>query len=186
MLEIKRKISLSIEFRGQTRRLILRKRNVESWLHILCKVLAYVYFWEDDLLIEPNFEFHGYTPDLLRLDRPVNPKQIEDEIGIWVECKTVKLKKMADLVRYSDAKIFWFHLKSYFERLFRTRAYQKYKRIRNVINIGIDWDTQKISAKTLLNTPQWRIVAMEDNSRFNIYLPSELDPIEIDCTELTV
>lgn len=134
---MKRKIILKLHYKQETRRLILRKSNDETWLHILIKILAYIFFWEDSLLIEPDFHYRGYKPDLLRMDPGSNPKQIGDIPGLWVECKNVKLQKLDDLVRYTNSSVYWFHLDNYLDRVLTSRNYQKYPRLEFITTVGI-------------------------------------------------
>jgi len=132
-------------------------------------------------MIEPNYRFKGYKPDLLRLDPPLNPKQIEPEIGLWIECKTVKLQKLDDLVRYSTAKIIWYHDLQYFKRL-NFKQLKKYKRLTEIHMIGINADYSFIANSLRGGNPTWEFLELADN-HYELYadgiMLSKIDFVEL-------
>ncbi len=170
-----RKITFQVIWRNKisgevdSRRLILRKGRVESKLHIVLKVLAYLYFWEKDLLIEPSFRLYKYRPDLMSWRESEIPTKEEKIPDLWIECKQVKLKKLLKLSRTLPlSEIVWIHT---FQSLNRTinnvRSQIKYKLASNVHLIGIDaspvtWNSleESISTKSL----RWEINLHEKNS----------------------
>lgn len=109
------KITLKIKYKEKSksidfRRVILHKKLNESKLHIVLKILAYLYFWEKKLIIEPSYRFRGYRPDLIVLKRGELPHNNNLTPEYWIECKKAKYKKMVALGRYlSTCQIFWFH-----------------------------------------------------------------------------
>ncbi|MFO8018772.1 MAG: hypothetical protein R6U96_09065 [Promethearchaeia archaeon] len=126
---------------NEEQRLYLRKGHSETFHHLLIKILAYCFFWNEPerLIIEPSFRFRGYKPDLLSLVPPANPRKLEQEVGIWVECKNVTLKKLEKLSKaLPRSKICWFNLESSFRGLFKSlKQRKKLFSHRNLKLIGI-------------------------------------------------
>ncbi|MFX1253511.1 MAG: hypothetical protein ACFFCZ_18015 [Promethearchaeota archaeon] len=158
-MKIPKKISITIEKEiepntVETHQLILRKGQSESSLHVLLKLLAYIYFWdiENELIIEPR-KFHRYRPDLISWRQPEIPTQVELVPDLWIECKHVKINKLIKLGReFSNSKIYWFHKFKYFER-------RKEELPQNVYLIGVEaasnvWDLLKDSL--FFKGPYWR------------------------------
>ncbi|MBD3215060.1 MAG: hypothetical protein GF311_20805 [Candidatus Lokiarchaeota archaeon] len=125
----------------EERHLYLRKGHSETFQHILIKTLAYIYFWEDsrEIKIEPNYRFKGYKPDLLKLIPSDIPRRLKKEVGLWVECKDVNIKKLQKLARsLPNSRIYWFNLTSYFRILLNDKKIlQKIKQYDNLHLIGI-------------------------------------------------
>jgi len=46
--------------RVESRRLILQKGRMESKQHIILKILAYCYFWDRNLVIEPHVRLNRF------------------------------------------------------------------------------------------------------------------------------
>ncbi|MFX0095484.1 MAG: hypothetical protein ACFFBD_27355 [Candidatus Hodarchaeota archaeon] len=100
----------------ETQQLILRKGSNESFLHILLKLLAFIYFWdiENELVVEPR-KFHRYRPDLISWRPSEIPTQITMVPDVWVECKYVKIEKLIRLGhQFPNSKIYWFHKYNHF------------------------------------------------------------------------
>ncbi len=151
-----------------SRRLILRKGRVESKLHIILKVLTYLYFWEKDLFIEPNFRLYKYRPDLVSWRESEIPTKEEKIPDLWIECKHVKYKKLLKLSRaLPHSKIIWMHtLRSLKRTISNTKTKTKLQRASNVQLIGIDtlmetWKSLEESISTKQN--QWMVTLHERN-----------------------
>jgi len=130
---------------GQT--LYFRKGHSETFHHIFLKFLAYCYFWDEprELIIEPNYRFKGYKPDLLQLIPSEIPRRLKKEVGIWVECKDVAVKKLLKLAKtLPRSQIYWFHLDHHFERLLANpKTLRNLETHTNIKLIGIDITTQE-------------------------------------------
>lgn len=147
----------------ESRRLILRKGRMESKLHIILKILAYCYFWDRNLVIEPHFRINRFKPDLIawrKSEIPTEEKLIPD---IWIECKHVKLKKLKKLSRILPlSQIVWMHSKQSLTQIIKNLQPRKVKDLLalNVQLIGIT--TSKQNWKSLEESidrkkPQWEI-----------------------------
>lgn len=169
-----RKLNFHIFWRNQisgevdSRRLILRKGRVESKLHIILKVLAYLYFWEKDLLIEPSFRFSKFRPDLLSWRESEIPAKEEKIPDIWIECKKVKYKKLLKLSKsLPNSKIVWINtLQSLKQVTSKTKTRSKIKKASNIQLIGIDtlmeaWKSLEASISTKQN--KWMVTLPERN-----------------------
>jgi len=130
----------------EIRRLYFRKGHSETFHHILIKFLAYCYFWDEprELIIEPNFRFKGYKPDLLQLIPSEIPRRMKKDVGIWVECKNVAVKKLLKLAKtLPRSQVYWFHIDHYFERLLANlKMLRKFESHTNLKLIGIDMTNQ--------------------------------------------
>ena len=131
-------------------KLFLYKGKTESALHIILKLLAYLYFWPSrkKLIIEPNLKFHKYKPDLISYRDPELPTSTEREIDVWVECKKVHIKKIMKLGRFfPHCDVYWFHKKSYFDSLevkFNSRKWKNLPPNTNLIGVMLepdDWNS---------------------------------------------
>ncbi|MHA2504213.1 MAG: hypothetical protein ACXAE3_15245 [Candidatus Kariarchaeaceae archaeon] len=171
--------SLRVTYEGEQRRLVLRKGPQETHLHILLKVLAYLFFWNRDLTIEPSFRHHGYRPDLLAMRPHPDPKIVEDEIDLWVECKQVKLAKLDDLVRYCNAPIYWFHTLRHLKRAVLPRSLKKFKRLSKVVMIGISEETRVLEQYL---DAEW-VILTDDDGNLQVYISSLMDPVLIGLSE---
>jgi uncharacterized protein YaeQ len=162
----------------EERHLYLRKGRSETFQHILIKILAYIYFWDDagKFEIEPNFRFKGYKPDLIKLIPSDIPRRLNKEVGLWVECKDVNINKLQRLARnLPNSGIYWFNLASYFRILLNNlKILQKIKQYDNLHLIGIvlqksdynflarelgrnniEWGVEKNENTLLLYTKNW-------------------------------
>ncbi|TFF94108.1 MAG: hypothetical protein EU543_02065 [Promethearchaeota archaeon] len=131
----------------ESRKLFFRKGHSETFHHLLFKFLAYCYFWDEprELIIEPNYRFKGYKPDLLQLIPSEIPRRLRKDVGIWVECKDVAIKKLLKLAKtLHRSHIYWFHLDHYFERLLANpKILKKFDSQTNLKLIGIDMTYQE-------------------------------------------
>jgi hypothetical protein len=132
--------------------LYLRKGHSETFLHILIKILAYCYFWDNQkrFTIEPNYRFLGYKPDLISFIPSDIPRRLEKEVGIWVECKDVKIKKLKKLASsLPRSKIFWFNIERYFHNLLKsTKIRKQLNKFDNLYLIGITGKAKDIKFLT--------------------------------------
>lgn len=139
---IPRKILVKLEFNGESRQLILKKFSQETYLHIILKIIAYIYFWEEDLSIEPSYRRNKYRPDLLSLGQNPNPRIIDPVVKIWIECKKVKLDKLEKLsIHLPYADIYWFHQYHHLKQVLNQKILKKHPRLRQIRFIGIDGDS---------------------------------------------
>ena len=76
---------------GVERALIMIKRSGESMQHVMMKLLSYLTFYHQDLLIEARADQH-YKPDLVRFNLRGDPVQ-------WVDCGATSLKKLDAISR---------------------------------------------------------------------------------------
>lgn len=172
------------------RRIILRKGRMESKFHIILKILAYCYFWDRNLIVEPRFRFNRYKPDLISWKESEIPTKEELIPDLWIECKAVKLKK---LIRLSKAlplsTIIWIHFLKPLSRTvknFQSKK-KKYNLASNLKLIGIETSNNNqvflggsIDAKYL----QWEVTQQARNS-IDIYIRGwRSDPISIQFHEL--
>ncbi|MFX0182387.1 MAG: hypothetical protein ACFE95_04815 [Candidatus Hodarchaeota archaeon] len=153
----------------ESRRLILRKNQFETTLHIILKVLAYLYFWDNELIIEPNFRLRKYRPDLIAWKKEEIPSKDLLIPALWVECKKVKIKKLIKIARVlPSSSIIWIHVLNHLTKVnMSLQDKQKYKLPFNVKLIGINASTytwecffDSISSKH----PYWRIIRQDTNS----------------------
>lgn len=73
-------------------------RTGESARHVLLKFLAYVLFYEPDLVVEPKWA-GAYRPDLVAVDQG-------GAVRRWIECGAVKPRKLLDLLdRHAQAAV---------------------------------------------------------------------------------
>ncbi len=151
-----------------SRRLILRRGRVESKLHIILKILAYLYFWEEELVIEPLIRVNRYRPDLVSWRESEIPTKLEKIPDLWIECKQVKIKKLSKLSRTLPlSKIVWVHTFQSLSRVMNNaKSKIKYQLTSNVHMIGIDaspvtWNSleESISTKSL----RWEVTLHEKN-----------------------
>ncbi|MFX1513580.1 MAG: hypothetical protein ACFFCQ_13430 [Promethearchaeota archaeon] len=169
--QIPRNIKISIERDSgnnqfETRQLILRKGKSETALHIILELLAYLYFWNFELLIEPQFRYRKYRPDLISFKEPEIPLETEREVNLWIECKKVKLRKLIKLGRtlpYSN--IFWFQkfeiLNRNLNNVFSKRKYPLPTNI-HLIGIKLNNETWNILQSSLfIKHPSWKFIRQE-------------------------
>ncbi|MHA2243810.1 MAG: hypothetical protein ACXADY_02485 [Candidatus Hodarchaeales archaeon] len=154
----------------ESRRIILRKGRMESNLHIVLKVLAYCYYWDRNLIIEPRFRLNRYRPDLIAWRESEIPTKEELIPDLWIECKHVKFKKLIKLGRALPlSNVVWIHT---MHSLCRTIDNIKSKRVKNQLPsnvqvIGIE--TSNLNWKSLeesVNTHhlQWKVTRNPRNS----------------------
>lgn len=154
----------------ESRRIILRKGRMESKLHIVLKVLAYCYFWERNLTIEPRFRLKRYKPDLISWRKPEIPTKEELIPDLWIECKHVKLKKLIKLSRVLPlSTIVWIHTMQSLTRTIEKIQSKgdKNQLASNIQLIGIEtenknWKSLEESVNTQLL--QWEINELANNS----------------------
>ena len=101
-LRVKLKLSLELNHEplglyGVERKLIMVKGSGESMQHVMMKLLSYVTFYHEDLLIEAKAGQH-YKPDLVRFDLTGEPVQ-------WVDCGATTLKKL-DIISRKNAETY--------------------------------------------------------------------------------
>lgn len=87
--------------RALPHKIVIGQRENESPAHVLLKLLAYLLFFRERLLIEPRVDNESipFVPDLLQIDYALRPT-------LWVECGdcgVVKLDKLA--VKVPEAEI---------------------------------------------------------------------------------
>ncbi len=140
---------------------------------------SHSYFAKDEPTIEPSFRHHGYRPDLLKLRPHPDPKVMEEEIDLWVECKQVKLSKLDDLVRYCNAPVYWFHTLRHLKRAVLPRSMKKFKRLSKVSMIGITEKTRLLEQHL---DQEW-VVQTTYEGHIEVFVASELDPISVDFHE---
>lgn len=71
---------------GVEQRVLLRKGGGESLRHVLMKLMGYLLFYHEDLVIEGSAHQH-YKPDLVRLNEMGEPVQ-------WVDCGHTAIRKL--------------------------------------------------------------------------------------------
>ncbi|MFW9904583.1 MAG: hypothetical protein ACFFFH_09645 [Candidatus Thorarchaeota archaeon] len=146
----------------ELRRLILQKGRMESKQHIILKILAFCYFWDRNLVIEPHFRLNRFKPDLIawrNSEIPTQEKQVPD---LWIECKHVKLKKLRKLSRMLPfSRIVWINSKQSLARTLKNIQTKKSMYLcSNVQLIGIltseaNWALLKDSIN--LKKLHWRV-----------------------------
>jgi hypothetical protein len=185
-----RSFSLKIEYSDlatenfELRKLILRKKQFESTLHIILKVLSYIYFWDKELIIEPNFRYHNFRPDLI-VWRKGEISSEEFVPDLWIECKKVKLSKILKLARgLSRTSIVWFHKIYSLEKVLNSvQRKQKYKLPVNVQLIGINASTQTwnyLSESFNLKHPYWRVICLDKKSLKIFIRDFDIFPLDLD------
>jgi hypothetical protein len=177
-------ITLIMEKRGnhkEERRLYLRKGKNETFLHILFKLLAYCYFWdkEKDLIIEPNFRFRKYKPDLISFKPSEIPNRLEKEVKIWVECKKVALKKLKGLVNsLPHSEIYWFHKETYFQKVLKSsKVKNKLRGLTNLNLIGIKSQKYPIDSLALElggKNPGWMLKRLDTHLKLTTDILKEI------------
>lgn len=70
-------------------KILLVQAETETYIHILLKILAFLMFHRDRLLMEPSLDDEHllYRPDLAHLD-------YEGRITLWVECGECSVEKL--------------------------------------------------------------------------------------------
>ena len=103
---------------GIEQRVLLRKGKGESLRHVLMKLMGYMMFYHESLVIEGSAHQH-YKPDLVRLDEQGDPVQ-------WVDCGYTAIRKlnritqknyktMVDIIKPTPTEL----------RLYKTQAERK-------------------------------------------------------------
>ncbi|MFX0151845.1 MAG: hypothetical protein ACFFAJ_13740 [Candidatus Hodarchaeota archaeon] len=169
-----RNLSIKIEYTYlskdyyELRKLILCKKQFESILHIILKVLSYIYFWDKELIIEPSFRYRNYRPDLFVWRKGENFS--EDLIpDLWIECKRVKIRKILKLARgLTRTSIVWIHKFNSLEKVLKSVQRKKnYNLPVNVQLIGInasDHTWNCLSESFTLKLPYWKIICLDKKS----------------------
>jgi len=184
MMNIPRKLHLKLTDDKIEQQLILRKGTSESYLHVLLKILAYIYFWPaQDFTIEPQFRLRKYKPDLIKMRPSELPKRVTPVVDTWVECKTVKIEKLIKLGRtlpHSD--IYWFHNWRYFENNHHT-FFSKRDRTppANLTLIGVQiLDRQEKTLKnSLTRKTAWLVKENNAREKFIILDDFHSKPVKI-------
>ncbi|MBD3254167.1 MAG: hypothetical protein GF383_03700 [Candidatus Lokiarchaeota archaeon] len=163
--------SRRIQTEGRT--LYLRKGKTETFLHILLKILAYCYFWdeEEQLIIEPDFRYRKFKPDLISFSQSRIPKRLEREIDLWVECKKVSIKKLIKLSRgLPHSRIYWVQEEKMLTRILKTsKLRNKLKKLSNVNLLSIrthDVSLRPLALELGMQNPTWKL--QENSTLLNI------------------
>ncbi|MHA2327677.1 MAG: hypothetical protein ACXACR_04085 [Candidatus Hodarchaeales archaeon] len=167
----------------ESRRIILRKGRMESKLHIILKVLAYCYFWERKLVVEPRYRVNRYRPDLIAWGKSEIPTKEERTPNLWIECKHVKIKKLIKLSRalpFSD--VVWIHLVRPLTRTIEA-IQSRHRLASNVHLIGIEtsnrnWESLEESIN--IKQPHWRIIKHTNYLMVINIRESNVDPIHLE------
>ncbi|MFX1506877.1 MAG: hypothetical protein ACFFDC_12305 [Promethearchaeota archaeon] len=189
---IARKLSIRIFWRSfvtaeeESRRIILRKGRMESKLHIILKILAYCYFWDRNLVIEPFTRVNRFRPDLIAWTKSEIPTEEKPIPDLWIECKQVKLKKLERLSRILPfTQIIWINSKQSLTRTLKNLHSRRRKKDfpSNVQLIGIS--TSKDSWESLIESinekkPQWRINRHSKELLVIDVTGTEINPIPLD------
>ncbi len=167
------------------RRIVLRKGRMESKFHIILKILAYCYFWDRNLIVEPRFRFNRYKPDLISWKKSEIPTKDELIPDLWIECKAVKIKK---LIKLSQAlplsTVVWIHFLQPLSRTIKIiqSKKKKYKLASNIQLIGVETSNKnQISLGESIDADylQWKITQQARGS-IEIYIRGwRSDPISI-------
>jgi hypothetical protein len=123
---------------SKQQRLYLRKGRSETLLHILIKILAYCFFWDEKetLIIEPNYKLRSFKPDLVSFSSSEYPSRLEKYVSKWIECKKVTVKKLVKLSKIlRRSKIYWFHTYSAFHGILKGNTMRK--KINALINLKL-------------------------------------------------
>jgi hypothetical protein len=179
-------ITLIMEKEGQPdeeQRLFFRKGKSETFFHLLLKLIAYCYFWDKNkrLIIEPNFKFRKYKPDLISFSPSEIPRRMTQEIDLWIECKKLSIKKLIKLSHnLPHSKIYWFHTQKAFQKILSNiKIKLKLKALKNLKLIGVTskynpfkslaielgkknqaWQLQRIEDQLVLTNGFWKEVIL--------------------------
>lgn len=106
------------------RRIHITKGQNESGVHIVLKVLAFIWFFEQGPVIEPKLDYR-YRPDVavflsentLNEDFECRNQAPINDIGVveWIECKKTAPKKINRILRNLDCNLSLFHRASALE-----------------------------------------------------------------------
>ncbi len=81
--------------------LIIGQSDTETLRHVLLKLLAYLWFYEEGIRVEPRLHDDNipFRPDLVQLDYQLRPR-------LWVECGECSVEKLDRLaVKVNEARI---------------------------------------------------------------------------------
>ncbi len=179
-MSIPLKLKIRLEFflnNGLTHQevVIMEKGKTESLLHIVLKLLAFLYFYKTQkrLIIEPSFRYRDFKPDLVSFKKPENPREVTSEVDIWIECKKVKISKLSTLVRYlPSASIYWFHLSQIITRKMKNEEVPPKVKL-----IGIEItkkDLALLESSILTQSPSWSVHRYEHSQFIIDTLHSEI------------
>ncbi|MFX0053215.1 MAG: hypothetical protein ACFE8U_18215 [Candidatus Hermodarchaeota archaeon] len=169
----------------ESRRIVLRKGRMESNLHIILKVLAYCFFWERNLIIEPHFRLNRFKPDLISWRPPEIPTQEKQIPDLWIECKHVKLKKLKKLSRALPlSQIVWINSAQSLTRTIKSIQSNKISPIlaSNIQLLGVETSKQNwesLQESIIRKKAQWGINKHSNNSMKINVRASDLDPIPL-------
>lgn len=163
--------------------LFFRKGASETLLHLLIKLLSYVFFWDSghELTIEPNFRLLKYKPDLVAFMPSDIPNKLDPDVALWVECKHVRLKKLARLAKaLPNAQIYWFHLEGTLQTLLQgakvRRLLQPHENLK-LIGIGPDKHViESIALELGTSNPTW--VLKREGRYLEIHIERSLKTME--------
>jgi len=169
-LSIPLKISLKIIFSlnngySNQHTVIVEKNKSETMLHIILKLLALLYFYKSNhqLILEPNFRYRGFKPDLVAFKNPENPQDENPEIDIWIECKKVKISKLKTLSRYlPSSRIYWFHVNHVVSRKIEKLMDSTHVEL---IDVNLNKNNLALLERSLLTqTPIWHVLFYEHSN----------------------
>ena len=83
------RIQLQTEEQNNQEKLVIAGSQGEMDWHIALKLLAYLMFFKEKLVIEQSIGWH-YKPDLFALDE-------YQELKIWIDCGNIEIKKIDKL-----------------------------------------------------------------------------------------
>ena len=109
------------------RMIILRKTPGESLDHILLKLVAYLLFFDDNLLIETKAPQH-YKPDLVKFDKEQTWKPVK-----WIDCGTIDSKKLFKISKHNrQAEIYIFKSSRDSAQALKKKVSKKIKSFSNI------------------------------------------------------
>ncbi len=161
----------------EIRKLILRKGYMESSQHVLLKLISYIFFWKEDLILEPSFRFYRYRPDLINFKQSEILRENKMIPKLWIECKKVKIKKLIRLGRMLPySKIIWIH--NYYNLNKSLKTVHNKKKIQfplNVQPIGVQLSNQDELnlSKSFIDKPVKWDVTRKNESDFIISVKND-------------
>ncbi|MFW9996818.1 MAG: hypothetical protein ACFFD4_32550 [Candidatus Odinarchaeota archaeon] len=164
----------------ESRQLILRKNRSETLLHIVLKILAYIYFWDhkEDLVVEPGYRFRRFKPDLISFRESEIPGISEPRaVDTWIECKNVKIDKLLKLSRYlPNCGIYWFNTVNFFQQFLDTFRKKKLKIKSNVHLIGVKIEPkflEQLYSSLYSRKVSWKFI--KSNNKLILYDMEKVD-----------
>jgi len=112
---------------SEKRMIVLRKVSRESLEHIILKLLAYLLFFEENLLIEERASQH-YKPDLVKFDKEQTWKVVK-----WIDCGTIDSKKLFKISKHNrQAEIYIFKSSKNSAQSLKNKLSKKIKSFSNI------------------------------------------------------